>query len=138
MFQLRSSAAVSYTHLDVYKRQILYSSDFGNTWNSLIHPPPFSRDDPYRITCFQNGFFAREDELIYFTDNLGMTWKNTSISAEYCNNINGLEVFNGIPYVTACGSGELLKRNSNSHWVLSNTGPVSYTHLDVYKRQAPG
>lgn len=101
---------------------ILYSSDFGNTWNSLIHPPPFSRDDPYRITCFQNGFFAREDELIYFTDNLGMTWKNTSISAEYCNNINGLEVFNGIPYVTACGSGELLKRNSNSHWVLSNTG----------------
>ena len=101
---------------------ILYSSDLGNTWNSLINPPPFSRDDPYRITCFQNGFFAREDEIIYFTDNLGMTWKNTSISAEYCNNINGLEVYNGIPYVTACGSGELLKRNSDAGWVLSNTG----------------
>ena len=105
-----------------YSHYILYSADKGITWNSLINQPPFVGDDPYNIYCFHNRIFAYENEMMYFTDNLGLTWTNIPLPSKYCNYFYGFAVFDSIPFASACGNAQLVKLNSSLNWILSNNG----------------
>jgi photosystem II stability/assembly factor-like uncharacterized protein len=99
---------------------ILYTIDNGQTWLKL-NKVPFARDDPYQIYYDSGILYAREDELMYYTNNLGTTWHDLSLPFTFCNGFNDFIVFNGQPFALACGSSELLKL-SGSSWILSNTG----------------
>ena len=100
---------------------ILYSSDFGSNWSNLINPVPFNGDDPYRIYYDGNTLYASEDEKIYSTNNLGLSWTNMSLPPTVCNNVEDLVVFHSIPFVLACGSNQVMAYINNS-WVLKNVG----------------
>ena len=78
--QIQSYMSVSYTHLDVYKRQVLISPSGERT----------------RQVAFRQGYRY----------NFVFTFERTEVMVEY----------------------RLLLENNDSQ-------PVSYTHLDVYKRQ---
>ncbi|MBL7914736.1 MAG: hypothetical protein JNL49_06785, partial [Bacteroidia bacterium] len=115
---------------------IVYSTDNGNSWNSLISPVPFTRDDPYRIFFEDGRLYAYEDEKMYYTDNLGLSWNDISLSAQFCNGIYGFIVNNSIPFAAACGNGQLVKLDASQNWVLSNNGlpsnkePLAFASCD--------
>ena len=105
--------AVSYTHLDVYKRQVLLSTIF------------------FRIFGIEN-------------------WKIMALIWAIVPIVNGI-TFTKVPIATLIEEGETgmtireLCRNK-TFWILmlmmlcagaseQGVSPVSYTHLDVYKRQ---
>ena len=100
---------------------ILYSSDFGSNWNSLINPVPFTGDDPYRIYYDGNTLYASEDEKIYSTNNLGLSWSNMNLPSTVCNNVEDFVVFHSIPFALACGPSQVMAYINNS-WVLKNVG----------------
>lgn len=101
---------------------ILFSANKGITWDSLISQPPFAGDDPYGIYCHNSNIYAHENEIMYYTDNLGVSWKPISLPPQYCNYFYGFAVFNSTPFASACGNAQLLKLNTNSNWILSNNG----------------
>jgi hypothetical protein len=101
---------------------IVYSSDNGSTWKYLYNPVPFARDDPYRIYCANNKLYAYEDEIMYYTGNLGVHWTNISLPSAYCNYFNDFIVNNSTPFAAACGNGEVVKLDSDQNWGLSNNG----------------
>lgn len=101
---------------------IIFTPDKGKTWKYLNKPVPFTRDDPYGIYCYENRLYAFEDEIMYFTDNLGSTWTEISLPSEFCNYFYDFLIYESTPFAVACGYGELVKLNENSEWVLSNTG----------------
>ena len=115
--------SVSYTHLDVYKRQVL-----GSPWVGLEY---FRR------------FLSSPDFMNYLMNTLklsiyGLLWgfPVPIILALLLNRIRKTGIKkkvqlliympNFISVIVLCGMVRLL---------LSPVGPVSYTHLDVYKRQ---
>jgi hypothetical protein len=100
---------------------ILFSPNNGVSWEDLKQPVPFARDDPYRIFCDNGRLYAYEDDIMYYTNNLGANWTEISLSNQYCNNFSDLIVFYSQTYAAACGNGEFLKLSNNS-WLLSNDG----------------
>ena len=100
---------------------ILFSPDNGITWENLNNPVPFARDDPYRIICDKGKLYAYEDEIMYYTNDLGSNWSEISLPSQYCNMFNDLTIYNAQPYAAACGNGELVKLANNS-WDLANNG----------------
>lgn len=110
---------------------IVFSPDNGITWNNLINPVPFARDDPYRIYCENGRLYAYEDEIMYYTDNLGLSWTNISLPSQYCNGFNDFVINNSIPYAAACGNGQVVKLYNTQNWALSNNGlPTDREPLD--------
>lgn len=101
---------------------IKYTKDTCNTWNDLISDVPYIGDDPYQIYCKNGKLYAYEDDKMFYTDNLGLTWKDISLPSQYCNNFYDFIIHNSTPFATACGSGELIKLDNNQNWVLSNNG----------------
>jgi hypothetical protein len=101
---------------------IIYTPDKGKSWNHLNNPVPFARDDPYGIYCYENRLYAFEDEIMYFTDNLGSTWTEMSLPSEFCNYFYDFLIFDSKPFGIACGNGELVKLDDNGEWILSNSG----------------
>ncbi len=101
---------------------VIYSPNNGTSWQNLINPVPFSRDDPYGIYCDNSKLYAYEDEIMYYTNNLGLSWTDISLPSQFCNYFFGFLVYNSIPFAFSCGNGELLKLNNSSSWVLANNG----------------
>ena len=112
--------AVSYTHLDVYKRQTFID---GNK-HKVLHDP----------------------QSMVITKNLAEKYFNTTSAAGKSLNINFEGEFQNFtvtgvienPPVNSSMQAEMLipihkSKNKDNHWI--NFYPVSYTHLDVYKRQ---
>ncbi|HNZ43091.1 MAG TPA: T9SS type A sorting domain-containing protein [Bacteroidales bacterium] len=124
---------------------IMYSPDSGSSWQH-INSPPFAGDDPYRIYCSNHRIYAHENEIMYYTGNLGNTWTEISLPSQYCNQFNDFIVFHDTPYAAACGNGQLLKLDNNQQWVISNNGlpadrePIAlaasdsalYTYINVH------
>lgn len=101
---------------------IMYSPDNGTTWHDLVNPVPYAGDDSYRIYCENARLYAREDDKLYYTDDLGINWTDLSLPSQYCNYIYDFAVYNSQPFAAACGKGQLLKLDNINNWVLSNNG----------------
>ena len=109
---------------------ILYTADAGQTWQELFNQPPFAGDDPYSIYTDNGRLYARENEIMHYTDDLGETWHDMSLPAQFCNYFYNFLVFNGTPFAGACGYNELVKYNSGSGWMLSNNGLPAYNEIE--------
>ena len=111
-----------------------------------------------RITSIE-GVNKDEGKTLYVGTAGGGIWKSTNAGAsyksifdKYCQSIGALAINQKDPAIIYAGTGESNMRNSVSYgngmykstdggdnWKkigLDSTEPVSYTHLDVYKRQA--
>ena len=104
---------VSYTHLDVYKRQV---------WESL----PGRADKQYF-----HAFHKKQPDL---------NWENPEVREEVYKNINwwldkGLGGFRVDAIINIKKKLPFQDYPTDREDGLSDMGPVSYTHLDVYKRQ---
>lgn len=106
---------------------ILFSPNNGISWNNLLNPVPFAEDDPYQIH-FENGkLYARENEKMSYTSNLGANWTNANLAPPFCNGFNSFIVHNSIPYATACSNGQLVELTNNQYWIQSGTNGLPYT-----------
>jgi hypothetical protein len=101
---------------------IKYTIDSCTIWNDLFSNVPFIGNDPFRIYCKNNRLFAYEDDEMYYTDNLGLSWTDISLPSQYCNMFYAFIINNSIPYAAACGNGQLVKLDNTQNWVLSNNG----------------
>ncbi|MNU83695.1 BNR/Asp-box repeat protein [compost metagenome] len=105
---------------------ILFSPDNGVSWSNLINPVPFAEDDPYQIYFEDGKLYARENEKMSYTSNLGASWTNINLTPPLCNGFNGFIVYNSTPYATACSNGQVIKLNNNQNWVQSSTTGLPY------------
>ena len=134
---ISSIRAVSYTHLDVYKRQIDGYQDGTDKfcWMFAKAAPGFAAISSLLAGEFDRKFIGRNKSNLYSaqeTDNDDGDNKNAQ-NCQECHvpklakiKLNRLSVLvvaaaTGIP-ATGC-------------WQYCKLFPVSYTHLDVYKRQ---
>ena len=125
---MQSFTAVSYTHLDVYKRQEVDDSEIQN----IMRYGRSDIDDEY--------FAIIKAEIEDFVDKVynsirefGYNLKTTPIvfvggGAVVMKNFGSHDAKN-ISYNLD------VKANARGYEQLATMGPVSYTHLDVYKRQ---
>ena len=152
--------AVSYTHLDVYKRQVLNSAgpDAGAVWHygdplgeqraaergeagmDLSHRPTFRITGPDRLT-FLHAITSQDFRAVTPGEHV------TAFMLDHTGRI--LAAFGGLDdgetfwAHTEPGRGEALVAEFNRLRFASKIeveltperAPVSYTHLDVYKRQ---
>ena len=100
--------AVSYTHLDVYKRQSLYS-------------PLLGEESDLRALGPMLASAARDHDDAHVMRFAPMDTE----SAAYKALLKELRGIGWIPFEFFCFG----------NWFLKVNQPVSYTHLDVYKRQ---
>ena len=127
--------AVSYTHLDVYKRQAIgihlgigefYFDQHIRNGNSIlraIHYPPITQEPKSSIRAE-----AHED--------INLITLLVGASADGLQLLNKQGEWLNITAPEGCivvNVGDMLQRLTNNK--LRSTTPVSYTHLDVYKRQ---
>ena len=101
---------------------IKYTKDNCITWDDLISSVPYIGDDSYRIYIENARIYAYEDEKMFYTDNLGLSWTDISLPSKYCNMFYDFIINNSIPYAAACGNGQVVKLDNNQKWVLSNNG----------------
>jgi photosystem II stability/assembly factor-like uncharacterized protein len=97
---------------------IMYSADFGETWEHLLNAVPSAGDDPYNIYCDSGNLYVYEDGFFYMTDDLGVTWTNLNSPSH----VNDFVVFNSILFVATSGNGQIYKRDSAGNWSLTNAG----------------
>ncbi len=106
---------------------ILFSPNNGASWSNLVSPVPFAEDDPYQI-YFENGkLYARENEKMAYTNNLGANWTNINLPSSFCNAFNDFIVYNSIPYAAACSNGQVIQLINNQNWAQSSTNGLPYT-----------
>jgi photosystem II stability/assembly factor-like uncharacterized protein len=110
---------------------IVFSPDLGLTWENLVNPVPFVRDDPYRLYCENGMLYAYEDEIMYHTDDLGASWTELSLPGQYCNYYYDFLIYQGVEFALACGNAELLKLDQYDNWILSNHGLPSNRDLEA-------
>ena len=137
----RSTTAVSYTHLDVYKRQELVSGGSRVSYEAqvvLARPAdviePGAREVPVAqlpdsvLNFIMPSRFCLPDELGHEAwqrfGTLAPGWTRVQTIVDFVH--GALEFVPGAsnPWTTAADA--------------YRAGPVSYTHLDVYKRQGGG
>ena len=119
---------VSYTHLDVYKRQVpqMYLIDSALELRLCFNSPPFGRfyDQIYKEPKLRALFQSK------VLDSLHMSSRVNAMGAEYftfaCLSISAIKPALVSFYLNPGG-----EKYSPDSYI-----PVSYTHLDVYKRQA--
>ena len=116
---------VSYTHLDVYKRQLHacgadYVTVFQETYNSdkyeTLHLAGHKRIFPYRINAQERALMG------------GM--RGVGFAA-----LLGLDDFRKDAFATGYHAYLLQRKYPHAEIAFSCPRSVSYTHLDVYKRQ---
>ncbi|MEI6454649.1 MAG: T9SS type A sorting domain-containing protein [bacterium] len=111
---------------------ILYSTNEGSTWQHLAGEVPFARDDPYSIHGNNGKLYAYEDELCFFTSDMGQSWTDITIPPQYCNSMYNLTVFKSVPYAAACGFAQTLKLGDDLNWQLVNQGLPDYRSPQAY------
>ena len=117
---------VSYTHLDVYKRQ-LYTQLFQQLYYQadVVHGGRLPVHVHFVMDEFAN--VALPDEF----DKLLATMRSREISVSIIiQNLAQLKALFEKQWESIVG-------NCDEFLYLGGNEPVSYTHLDVYKRQAP-
>lgn len=104
-------------------QSIFFSSDDGDNWSEIDSLPYTSAggDSEHNIYINGNTLYAWSQDKLYFTDDMGSSWRNMNLPQEYCNAFGDFLVYKGIPFATTCG-GELIRRNNSGQWVLSNNG----------------
>lgn len=102
--------------------QLIKYRDEDNTWQDLKTTIPFAGDDPYKMCVNGNRLYVYENGIIYYTDDLGTTWKNLTYPERFCSDVYDFVVYKNIPFSASCGNGELLKLSNNTEWGLSNNG----------------
>lgn len=100
---------------------IIFSSDHGESWETPEHQPPYWGDDTYRIIIGNNGFYAYEDDQMFYTEDMGTTWQEMLIPQQFCNDYSSALEYNNTPFAAACGDNDLLKWEDNA-WQLSADG----------------
>ena len=125
--QQRKVGAVSYTHLDVYKKQ-LYSSATGHSHAESWAPLGEIFADHPNIHVYIDEIVSIHagDKIISGSSGADYSYETLLIAVGVVTSffgIHGLETYTyGI---------------NNAH-EIHRLKPVSYTHLDLYKRQAVG
>ena len=133
----RGAIPVSYTHLDVYKRQTI---DGANRWRQTLHVtlPGIAptiiimlllrmgsvMNVGYEkiILLYNEGIYETADVISTFVYRKGLEQAQWSYSA-------AVGLFNSVVNFVII---VLMNRFSRA---ITDVSPVSYTHLDVYKRQ---
>ena len=110
-------AAVSYTHLDVYKRQVSYNGKVPNAISDLKNVKTLTENT--RLLSIVYVEYLLLNDLTLKAD-IGLDLSNTRQS-------------NYAPSYTSLGADKKGVASIGHKSVY--TWPVSYTHLDVYKRQ---
>lgn len=100
---------------------IKYSTG-NDAWQDLKTSIPFSGNDPYKMKINGNRLYVYEDGMMYYTDDLGATWGNLTLPAEYCNDIYDFTVYKNIPLAASCANGMLLRLTDNMQWSSMNNG----------------
>ena len=158
------SAPVSYTHLDVYKRQAYRTGMDDATIrdnNNLLYTNP---DNPYALPISilpEGGIYQRKDYRMLGVDfRATASWNHLFAEKHITNLFAGMEVndlkrmqnyFQGWGMQYTIGEipsyvYEFFKKGIESgenyyglnHTTTRSVAAVSYTHLDVYKRQING
>ena len=126
--QAQRAEPVSYTHLDVYKRQIVADDDLA------VYCPDLAewartwcyedRDEPpgqQIVECFK--------PFLRHLNNSGLTRKTRHKHRDNLWRLGG-------ELIRKLWETPRLRKRPIADWVASTIDAVSYTHLDVYKRQA--
>ena len=98
---------VSYTHLDVYKRQVYTGKEKG----LIVDYIGIKKNMNLALKKYTN---FESDEFEGVEQSITIVKDQLDVLAQMFHNFNSTDYFNGSP-----------------------KEPVSYTHLDVYKRQVP-
>ena len=155
---LRPGEAVSYTHLDVYKRQALYRSTFGNPdlkwektlqWDAGVDVSVLNQ----RIDLSLDYYYKKTSDLLLEAPIPGTSGLNTIMrnigsvqnqGFELTLNTHNIQTdnFNWMSTVLFnVNRNKILNLCENDEDIYPKPRhaqgdiPVSYTHLDVYKRQ---
>lgn len=107
---------------DNYESFIKVRLPGSSTWDDLKGTLPYQGDDASLMNTGNGILWVYEDGILFNTSDLGQTWTERSIPSEFCNNISDFEVFNGQPFASACGNGQLLSMADGQSWQLSNAG----------------
>ena len=112
---------VSYTHLDVYKRQGIRSFD----QKRYYYYAHLRQNFPY-VKTLKEGSIVQAGDVIGYMGHTGYS------TTENVNNIDTTHLHFGLQLIFD----ESQKEGASEIWVdCYSLVPVSYTHLDVYKRQ---
>jgi len=100
---------------------LVFSIDRGASWVAPENQPPYWGDDTYRIVIGESGFYAYEDDQMFYTEDMGKTWLAMPVPPQYCNMFYGALEYNHIPYAAACSDNDMLKWENNN-WQLIDNG----------------
>jgi len=100
---------------------LIFSYDKGATWIVPENQPPYWGDDPYRIVIGKSGFYAYEDDRMFYTEDMGTNWLDMPVPPEYCNMFYGALEYEGVPFASACHYKQMLKWEEGA-WQLSADG----------------
>ena len=140
------TVAVSYTHLDVYKRQtaamiLLYLSSYSDifipplwiivytSWFDTVAAPPASGAYASAPMAFANSGVTGEPPTI----TLNRFLCSEALSASTVAFIDSMVVVRSAEHATSLTPSSAA---ASTKFAIGTSMPVSYTHLDVYKRQA--
>ena len=131
---------VSYTHLDVYKRQILITTH--RDGEVLARACGYYGLKSIRGSGGEGSEFLRKKALHAFAamlrvlrkgENVVMTADVPKVARVAGLGVVTLAKYSGCPIIPVAMATSHFRRLSN--WDRTCINPVSYTHLDVYKRQ---
>jgi photosystem II stability/assembly factor-like uncharacterized protein len=102
---------------------IVYSPDNGVTWMDPVNPVPEVRGNGFSLRCSAGKLFAYDSDIMYATDNAGLTWTDMRQTAYPFNFFSSLVIYNSIPFacIDAPEAG-LMRYDENTGWILSNSG----------------
>jgi photosystem II stability/assembly factor-like uncharacterized protein len=116
---------------------IFYSADQGSSWSQITSLPyDVPVGDTYNeIYIHNNRIYGYAGDMMFSTDNMGVSWTDLTLPSQFCNNLYDVLVFDSIPFATTCGSGQVLKLDSTQQWVAagilpSGPPPVSLAYCD--------
>lgn len=114
---------------------VFYSSNEGSTWAGFTKG--IQMDDWYYdynkfslryadggIYILTTGNFM-SNALLMYTDDLGQTWQDRSLSALYCSEVNDLLEYQGDTYVVTCKNNAVYKHSSGNVWTKLFSGLTS-------------
>ena len=122
---MKSLSAVSYTHLDVYKRQLLYMSGASERMGRVEDGTTASDFDPEEIRRK-----ASLNSSVVPVEYEGIKYNLIDAPGLFDFETGAAEGIMAAESVLICVSGR-----SGVTVGAEKAYPVSYTHLDVYKRQ---
>lgn len=111
---------------------VVFHPNLTNSWQNLISPVPYVGDDAHTIHANNQYLYAREDDKMYYTDDLGANWYNISLPGQYCNMFYSSMLTPSHLYASACGNGEMLRLDANNAWTLINNGLPNQTISNLF------